>query len=184
MIDPLICLPPGLNPAVTQTKNYFAALENFQRTFAFKQGDNVLMLTDPRLDVRVTDAIMGLAKARGATIRQLMETTSQITAVPEAAKALWWPRRTSSFPPGFARFLTRFSSRSVPMASAGSRSPTFVILICCTHRGQAFRQNSLATSFAPLPQVCPLAKIPTFNFPTAAAQTFPSTTRPTCAKHC
>ena len=88
MIDPLIGLPPGLNPAVTQTKNYFAALENFQRTFAFKQGDNVLMLTDPRLDVRVTVAIMGLAKARGATIRQLMETTSQITAVPEAAKAL------------------------------------------------------------------------------------------------
>ena len=88
MIDPLIGLPPGLNPAVTQTKNYFAALENFQRTFAFKQGDNVLLLTDPLLDVRVTDAIMGLAKARGATIRQLMETTSQITAVPEAAKAL------------------------------------------------------------------------------------------------
>ena len=40
------------------------------------------------LDVRVTDAIMGLAKARGATVRQLMETTSQMTAVPETAKAL------------------------------------------------------------------------------------------------
>ncbi len=86
--DALIGLPPGLNPAITQTKNYFAALENFQRTFAFKQGDNVLLLTDPLLDVRVTDAIMGLAKARGATVRQLMETSSQITAVPEAAKAL------------------------------------------------------------------------------------------------
>ena len=88
MIDPLIGLPPGLNPPITQTKNYFAALENFQRTFAFKQGDTVLLLTDPLLDVRVVDAIMGLAKARGATIRQFMETTSQITAVPEAAKAL------------------------------------------------------------------------------------------------
>ncbi len=86
--DPLIGLPPGLNPAITQTKNYFAALENFQRTFAFKQGDTVLLLTDPLLDVRVTDAIMGLAKARGATLRQFMETSSQITAVPEAAKAL------------------------------------------------------------------------------------------------
>ena len=86
--DPLIGLPPGLNPQVTQTKHYFAALENFQRTFAFKQGDNVLLLTDPLLDVRVTDAIMGLAKARGATVRQFMETSSQITAVPEAAKTL------------------------------------------------------------------------------------------------
>ena len=88
MIDPLIGLPPGLNPAITQTKNYFAALENFQRTFAFKQGDTVLLLTDPLLDVRVVDAIIGLAKSRGATVRQFMETTSQITAVPEAAKAL------------------------------------------------------------------------------------------------
>jgi hypothetical protein len=86
--DPLIGLPPGLNPAITQTKNYFAALENFQRTFAFKQGDKVLLLTDPLLDTRVADAIMGLAKARGATVRQFMESTSQMTAVPEAAKAL------------------------------------------------------------------------------------------------
>ena len=87
-IDPIVGLPPGLNPAITQTKNYFAALENFQRTFAFKQGESVLLLTDPLLDVRVTDAIMGLAKARGAVVRQLMETTSQITAMPEAAKSL------------------------------------------------------------------------------------------------
>lgn len=88
MNDILMGLPPGLNPTVTQTKNYFAALENFQRTFAFKQGDTVLLLTDPLLDVRVTDAIMGLAKARGAQVRQLMETSSQITVVPQAAKAL------------------------------------------------------------------------------------------------
>ena len=88
LTDPLIGLPPGLNPSITQTKHYFAALENFQRTFAFKQGDTVLLLTDPLLDVRVTDAIMGLAKARGATVRQFMETSSQITAMPEAAKAL------------------------------------------------------------------------------------------------
>lgn len=88
LTDPRIGLPPGLSPAITHTKNYFAALENFQRTFAFKQGDSVLLLTDPLLDVRVTDAIMGLAKARGATVRQFMEISSQMTAVPEAAKAL------------------------------------------------------------------------------------------------
>ena len=87
-MDPLQGLPLPLNPAITHTKNYFAALENFQRTFAFKQGERVLLLTDPLLDVRVADAIMGLARARGATVRQFMETSSQITAVPEAAKAL------------------------------------------------------------------------------------------------
>lgn len=86
--DAHIGLPQALNPAVTQTKNYFAALENFQRTFAFRQGDKVLMLTDPLLDQRVVDAVMGLARARGATVRQYMETTSQVTEVPEAAKAL------------------------------------------------------------------------------------------------
>ena len=87
-MDTLVGLPQALNPAVTQTKNYFAALENFQRTFAFGQGDKVLLLTDPLLDTRVADAVMGLARARGATVRQYMETTSQMTEVPEAAKAL------------------------------------------------------------------------------------------------
>lgn len=86
--DELIGLPPGLRAATTDTKNYFAALENFQRTFAFGQGDKVLLLTDPLLDTRVADAVMGLARARGATVRQYMETSSQVTEVPELVKAL------------------------------------------------------------------------------------------------
>ncbi|MDB5778113.1 MAG: hypothetical protein JWP79_298 [Polaromonas sp.] len=86
--DVLAGLPQPLNPNVTHTKNYFAALENFQRTFAFRQGDRVLLLTDPLLDTRVADAVMGLARARGATVRQYMEASSQITEVPEAVKAL------------------------------------------------------------------------------------------------
>ena len=77
-----------MRAATTDTKNYFAALENFQRTFAFGQGDKVLLLTDPLLDTRVADAVMGLARARGATVRQYMETTSQVTEVPELVKAL------------------------------------------------------------------------------------------------
>ena len=64
----MIGLPQTLNPGITQTKNYFAALENFQRTFAFGQGDKVLLLTDPLLDTRVADALMGLARARGASV--------------------------------------------------------------------------------------------------------------------
>ncbi len=86
--DALMGLPQALSPAIAQTKNYFAALENFQRTFAFGQGDQVLLLTDPLLDTRVADAVMGLARARGAVVRQFMETTSQITQVPESVKAL------------------------------------------------------------------------------------------------
>ncbi len=86
--DELIGLPPGVRAATTDTKNYFAALENFQRTFAFGQGDKVLLLTDPLLDTRVADAVMGLARARGATVRQYMEATSQVTEVPELVKAL------------------------------------------------------------------------------------------------
>ncbi len=86
--DELIGLPPGVRAATTDTKNYFAALENFQRTFAFGQGDKVLLLTDPLLDTRVADAVMGLARARGATVRQYMESTSQVTEVPELVKAL------------------------------------------------------------------------------------------------
>ena len=84
----MVGLPPGVRASTTETKNYFSALENFQRTFAFKQGDKVLLLTDPLLDTRVADAVMGLAKARGATARQYMEITSQVTKVPELVKAL------------------------------------------------------------------------------------------------
>ena len=86
--DELIGLPPGVRAATIDTKNYFAALENFQRTFAFGQGDKVLLLTDPLLDTRVADAVMGLARARGATVRQYMESSSQVTEVPELVKAL------------------------------------------------------------------------------------------------
>ena len=83
-----IGLPPPLNPAVTRTKDFFQALENFTRVFAIRPGEKVLMLTDPLLDPRVVDAVGGLARARGAEVRQYMETTSQVTEIPEAAKPL------------------------------------------------------------------------------------------------
>jgi len=81
-------LPPDTRAETRETKNYFAALENFQKTFAFRQGEKVLLLTDPLLDTRVADAVMGLARARGATVLQYMETTSQVTTVPDLVKAL------------------------------------------------------------------------------------------------
>ena len=83
-----IGLPPPLNPAITRTKDFFQALENFVRVFAIRPGEKVLMLTDPLLDPRVVDAVSGLARARGAEVRQYMEPTSQVTQIPEAAKPL------------------------------------------------------------------------------------------------
>jgi hypothetical protein len=81
-------LPPPLNPAVTRTKDLFQALDNFTRVFAIRPGEKVLMLTDPLLDARVVDAVSGLARSRGAEVRQYMEPTSQVTEVPAAARPL------------------------------------------------------------------------------------------------
>jgi hypothetical protein len=83
-----IGLPPPLNPAITRTKDFFQALDNFTRVFAIRPGERVLMLTDPLLDPRVVDAVGGLARSRGAEVRQYMETTSQVTEIPAAAKPL------------------------------------------------------------------------------------------------
>ena len=83
-----IGLPPPLNPALTKTKDLFQALDNFARVFAIRPGEKVLMLTDPLLDPRVVDAVGGLARSRGAEVRQYMEPTSQVLDVPEAARPL------------------------------------------------------------------------------------------------
>lgn len=81
-------LPPSLNLSVTRTKELFQALDNFTRVFAIRPGEKVLMLTDPLLDPRVVDAITGLARSRGAQVRQYMEPTSQVTEVPAPVRPL------------------------------------------------------------------------------------------------
>ena len=83
-----IGLPPTLNPAITETRDYFQALDNFFRVFAIKPGDRVLMLTDALLDRRVVDAISGLAKSRGASVRVYMEETTTLPAIPDSIKPL------------------------------------------------------------------------------------------------
>jgi hypothetical protein len=83
-----IGLPPPLNPSITRTKDLFQALDNFTRVFAIRPGEKVLMLTDPLLDPRVVDAVTGLARSRGAEVRQYMEPTTQVLDVPEAARPL------------------------------------------------------------------------------------------------
>jgi hypothetical protein len=65
-----------------------AALDNFNKIFAIKSGDHVVMLTDPLLDPRVIQAVYGLARARGATFASYMGRTTQLMEVPDEAKPL------------------------------------------------------------------------------------------------
>jgi len=81
-------MPIAPAASTTETKNFFQALENIQRVFAIRPGDQVLILSDPLLDHRVIDAVIGLAKARGATVRIYTEPHSRVTAMPEHIKAL------------------------------------------------------------------------------------------------
>ncbi len=74
--------------AITETKYFFQALENFQRVFAIRPNEQVLILSDPLLDPRVIDAVIGLAKARGATVRVYTEPNSRVTEVPDHIKPL------------------------------------------------------------------------------------------------
>jgi hypothetical protein len=64
------------------------ANDNFHRVFGIRSGDHVVMLTDPLLDPRVTQAIQGLARARGASFVSFMGKSTQYTEVPDEAKAL------------------------------------------------------------------------------------------------
>ena len=86
MSEPYVGLPTPLNPAITRTRDWFAALDNFTRVFAIRPGERVVILADPLLDRRVIDAVSGLAAARGAQVRVYMEPNSQVTEAPEAVK--------------------------------------------------------------------------------------------------
>lgn len=81
-------LPLPLAPHITETREFFQALDNFTRTFAFRAGDRVLLLTDPLLDPRVADAVSGHARARGAVVRQYMEPSSRVERIPDSVKPL------------------------------------------------------------------------------------------------
>jgi hypothetical protein len=81
-------LPLPLAPHITETREFFQALDNFTRTFAFRAGDRVLLLTDPLLDARVVEAVSGHARARGAVVRQYMEPSSRVERIPDSVKPL------------------------------------------------------------------------------------------------
>src|SRR2546425_1567059 len=82
---PYVGLPP--QPKFTE-REWFQALDQFARVFAIRPGEHVLMLTDPLLDVRVVEAVSGLARARGATVTQYMAPHTSLPAVADEVKPI------------------------------------------------------------------------------------------------
>ena len=70
------------------TGQYFEALDNFVRTFAFRPDDTFVFLADRKLDPRVIHAICGLARSRGIKPTVIVADNSQATEVPEELRPL------------------------------------------------------------------------------------------------
>ena len=79
--------PRGQADGVALTDR-FQAYANMLKVFAIAPGERVAFLTDPRLDRRVVEAISGIAKANGATCREIMWPSTRITEIPETARPL------------------------------------------------------------------------------------------------
>lgn len=70
------------------TGQYFEAMDNFVRTFAFRPDDTFVFLADRKLDPRVIHAICGLARSRGIMPTVIVADNSQATEVPEELRPL------------------------------------------------------------------------------------------------
>lgn len=77
-----IGLPLTEDSSIVGVRDQFQALDNFARVFAIRPGDKVLFLADPLLDPRVIQAVSGIARARGATVRTYMEPSTRVTEIP------------------------------------------------------------------------------------------------------
>ena len=81
-------LPRSVEHPPASIAHYMQGVDNFSRVFGIRPGDHVVMLTDPLLDPRVTEAVQGLARGRGATFISYMGDSTRYVTVPEEAKAL------------------------------------------------------------------------------------------------
>lgn len=70
------------------TGQYFEALENFNRVFALRPDDKLVILADRLIDPRVISAIQGVARARGVTSWAVMAESTQQLEVPEMVKPI------------------------------------------------------------------------------------------------
>jgi hypothetical protein len=64
------------------------AIENFQRCFAIRPDDRMVMLLDRRLDPRVTHLIIGLARSRGVRPEIIVSDTTQHLFIPDHIKPI------------------------------------------------------------------------------------------------
>ena len=81
-------MPPAAPPDGVALRDRFQAYANMFKVFAIKPGERVAFLTDPRLDRRVVEAISGIARANGASVREFMRPSTRITEIPEIARPL------------------------------------------------------------------------------------------------
>jgi len=89
MMTPCLKAMPGpLASGVDDVRRWAQAFDHCARVMAIRSGERVLMLTDPLLDHRIVQLIEGIARARGATVRVFMETTTQVLEIPEAVRPL------------------------------------------------------------------------------------------------
>jgi len=69
-------------------ENRIMAMENFQRCFAIRPDDSMVMLLDRRLDPRVTHAIAGLARSRGVKPIIIATENTQHVSIPDNVKPI------------------------------------------------------------------------------------------------
>ena len=86
--DVFIGLPQPDKFETVLTGQYFEAMDNFVRTFAFRPDDTFVFLADRKLDPRVIHAICGLARSRGIKPIVIVADNSQATEVPEELRPL------------------------------------------------------------------------------------------------
>ena len=70
------------------TGQYFEALENFNRVFALRPDDRLVILADRLIDPRVISAIQGVARARGVKSWVVQAESTQQLEVPEMVKPI------------------------------------------------------------------------------------------------
>jgi hypothetical protein len=173
-------LPIPVAANLTDTKYFFQALDNFSRVMAIRPGDRVLMLADPLLDPRVIDAVIGIAKSRGAEVRIYMEPSTQVTAVPEEVHAML-KKATFVVSTWFCSILDPLC---INLRRGGQRwvKITYFRNLDLLHTPQArFRSTSSARSSAARPAATRPKATSTCVLPTRAAATSASASRRRCA---
>jgi hypothetical protein len=80
--------PAAIDYPSPELGSHLQAVDNFQRVLSIRAGDHVVMLTDPHLDPRISQAVHAMARGRGATFESMMAADTHSETVPEDAKPM------------------------------------------------------------------------------------------------